>query len=108
MTEEPTNDFDLYAGFYQGLAWAQGAIDGPLKFNWPDELMRWDNTLRFDRRRFFAVVADLDSEGGIHYWEHYQYSDDRGILWCTEDPTPKAIPESARTAHGAKIADETT
>lgn len=92
-----SDDWDLYAGFYQGLAFAQGATDGPLEFVWPDELMRRDALapLNFNRNDFFDVVASLDDEGFIHRWDHYAPGQWNGVLWCTEDATPHDIPETA-------------
>jgi len=97
VQEAATDDDELYAGFYQGLAWAQGATDGPLKFGWPDELMRLDALapLTFRRPDFFAVVADLDDESFIHLWEGAAPGNSEGTLWCTEDRTPHDIPETA-------------
>jgi hypothetical protein len=97
-TDLDPGDYDLYAGFYQGLAWAQSAKQGPLQFAWPDELMRQDALapLTFRRPDFFAVVADLD-DGDIHRWEtstHYG-----ATLYCTEDPIPTKIPKTARYAY---------
>lgn len=91
-------DYAVYAGFYQGLAWAQGATDGPLKFSWPDELMRrdWVSPMPFSRACFYAVAADLDDEGQIHYWDdNLEYG---AILYCTEDRTPSDIPDTAHTS----------
>jgi hypothetical protein len=89
-------DFGLYAGFYQGLAWAQGATDGPLKFSWPDEMMRrgWHEPMPFSRIVFYAVAAYLDDEGQIHYWDN-----EAATLYCTEDRTPSDIPDTAHTSY---------
>lgn len=90
-------DYNVYAGFYQGLAWAQGANQGPLRFSWPDELMRrdWAAPMPFSRPFFYAVAADLDDEGQIHYWDDIL---DYCVLYCTEDATPFDMPETAHTS----------
>jgi hypothetical protein len=92
----PKNEYNLYAGFYQGLAWAQGAIDGPLKFSWPNELHARHAIFFFNKRIFFAVAADLDDEAQIHYFLDYN---DAPMMFCTEDSTPRQLPLGARTSY---------
>lgn len=90
---------DLYAGFYQGVAWVQGAADAPVTVNIPDELMTSTDPVPFDLAEFMRVVADFDDEGGIHYWE-IDPDATTMTLWCTEDPTPRDIPDTALHASG--------
>lgn len=92
-------NYDLYAGFYQGLAWAQGAMDGPIRANVPDYLNSHTDETPFDLKEFMEVVADLDDEGGIHLWE-IDMAGPTLVLWCTEDATPKTIPDTALHASG--------
>lgn len=94
-------NYDLYAGFYQGLAWAQGAQDAPLTANIPDHLaghQDWDEQ-PFNLTQFMEVVADLDDEGGIHLWELLPITGQM-VLHCTEDATSKTIPDNALHASG--------
>lgn len=88
-----TPNYDLYAGYYQGLAWTQGLHQAPLRLQIPDELNSHTGPVPFDRDAFFEVVADLDDEGGIHYWE--ATSPDTYLLHCTEDSSPHIIPDTA-------------
>jgi hypothetical protein len=87
-------EFDTYAGFYQGLAWTQGRVQGPLTTNTPDELMTRFDPIKFDLRLFMDVVSEFDDEGGIHYWSINTEATTM-TLWCTEDEVPSNIPDSA-------------
>lgn len=90
---------ELYAGFYQGVAWVQGAADGPVTVNIPDELMTETDPMPFNLVDFMRVVADYDDEGGIHYWE-IDPAATTMTLYCTEDNTSRMIPDTALHASG--------
>lgn len=89
-------EYDVLAGFYQGLAWTKGAYDGPMRFSWPNELHARHAILDFDKRIFFAVAAHLDDEAQIHYFLDYG---DAPMMFCTEDDTPQSLPLGARTSY---------
>lgn len=89
-----------YGGFFEGLAWAQAALDDkPLRVNIPTELtdMIAKEPFTFNLHDFFTVAADFDAEGHIFYW---QLDGDTMLLWTTESRTPADIPDDARLAAG--------
>jgi hypothetical protein len=89
-----TENYQLYAGFYQGLAWTQGRMDAPLTTSIPYQVWNGTNYIDFKLADFFEVVADMDDEGGIHYWEVDQHATTMTIH-CTEDHTAKTMPSTA-------------
>lgn len=85
----------VYSGFYEGLAYAQAALDDqPLRVNIPGELYSYyiGEPFPFVLADFFTVVADMDDEGAIHYW---LLEGDTMLLYCTESHTPANIPDEA-------------
>lgn len=107
------SEYSVYAGYYQGLAWQQGSVQGPLWAPKVSELMlrltdeedpdhkgkRAVRSESFDYLRFFAVVSDLDDEGYIHRWAIGGYGG--WILHCTEDSAPDAMDRIPDHAHHA-------
>ena len=98
-----TENYQLYAGFYQALAWTQGRLDAPLQTSIPDQVWNGTDYIDFRLPDFFEVVADMDDEGGIHY---FQLDEEAGTmtLHCTEDHTPKTMPKTAfHSSHWVKL-----
>lgn len=94
----------FYRGLYQAYAWDQGYRSRTVRYRVPDEYAWISDGIPegFNLSRFMAVVADMDSEGFIHYWFH-EHKDGDDFLWlgCTEDDSLRHISELDKWRHAS-------